>query len=59
MATDSTMIPMPPSHWMKLRQKSSPREMDSMSVRMEDPVVVKPDTDSKNASVKHAKPSPK
>ena len=35
-------MPMPPSHWMKLRQNSSPLEIASMSVRIEDPVVVNP-----------------
>ena len=41
---------MPPSQWVKLRQKRSPRLMDSTSLRMEAPVVVKPEVTSKRAS---------
>ena len=52
MAMDKTMMPMPPSHWMKLRQSSSPRLKPSMSVKIDDPVVVNPETDSKKASTK-------
>ncbi len=43
-------MPMPPSHWVKERQKSTPRATDSMSVKIEAPVVVKPEADSKSAS---------
>ncbi|MBA7708933.1 hypothetical protein ES703_117838 [subsurface metagenome] len=56
------MIPMPPIHWMKARQKRIPRGMLSMplarcgcrltSPRIVAPVVVSPDMASKNASVK-------
>ena len=46
----NTSTPMPPTQWVKLRQNSSPWLMDSTSVRMEAPVVVKPLTVSKNAS---------
>ena len=56
------MIPIPPIHWMNARQKRIPRGMLSIpngkcgcrigSPRMVAPVVVNPDMDSKNASVK-------
>ena len=52
MASDSTMMPMPPIQCVRLRQKSRPCGTASMSVRMEAPVVVKPDMVSKKASVK-------
>jgi hypothetical protein len=45
----STIIPIPPIQWVRLRQKSIDFGSDSMSVRMEDPVVVNPETDSKMA----------
>ncbi len=51
-ARDSTMIPIPPIQWVRLRQNRIPWEMLSMSVRVVAPVVVKPDMVSKNASVK-------
>ena len=41
---------MPPTQWVKLRQKRSPRLRDSTSVRMLAPVVVKPLTVSKKQS---------
>ena len=47
---DKTMIPMPPSHWIKLRQTRSPGLSPSMSVRIDEPVVVNPEIDSKQAS---------
>ena len=47
----STMIPIPPSQWVRLRQKRRPRGTTSMSVSTEEPVVVKPDMVSKKASV--------
>ena len=50
MATKRAMIPMPPSQWEKLRQKSIPRGKASTSANIVAPVVVKPDMDSKNAS---------
>jgi hypothetical protein len=49
--SDNTIIPIPPSHWVILRQKSNPCERDSISFRIEAPVVVKPEMVSKNASV--------
>ena len=42
---------MPPTQWEKLRQNSMPWLMASTSVRMVEPVVVKPETISKKASV--------
>ena len=52
MARLRTIIPIPPSHCVMLRQKSIPFGNDSMSFRMDDPVVVKPDMVSKKAFVK-------
>ena len=49
-ATNKTMIPMPPSQWLKLRHSRRPRLMASTFVRMDAPVVVKPDTISNTAS---------
>ena len=46
----NTSTPIPPIQWVKLLQNSIPCGRASTSVRMEDPVVVKPDTVSKNAS---------
>ena len=46
-----TMIPMPPSHWVRSRQKRMPLGLDWISVSTVAPVVVKPDMASKNASV--------
>ncbi|OPY21884.1 MAG: hypothetical protein A4E24_00321 [Methanomethylovorans sp. PtaU1.Bin093] len=43
------MIPIPPIHWIKLRQKRILREWLSMSSRILAPVVVKPDMVSKKA----------
>ena len=45
-----TSTPMPPIQWVNRRQNMQPRPMASISVRMLAPVVVKPDTVSKNAS---------
>ena len=47
--------PMPPIQEEKDRQNRMPRGMDSMSVRMDPPVVVKPETISKKQSAKEAK----
>ena len=47
-----TIIPMPPNHCVKLLQKRSPLPRASMFTRIEAPVVVKPDMDSKAASTK-------
>ncbi len=41
---------MPPSHWVKLRQKSRLLECASISGNMVEPVVVNPAIDSKSAS---------
>ena len=43
---------MPPIQWVKLRQNSMEWLMPSTLVRMEAPVVVKPETVSKKASMK-------
>ena len=51
-ASAKTRIPMPPIQWVKLRQNSIPRDRLSTSVRMLEPVVVKPDTVSKKLSTK-------
>ena len=42
-ASDSMMMPMPPSHCVRLRQKRMPCGALSMSVSTDEPVVVKPD----------------
>ena len=49
-ASVSTSTPMPPTQWVKLRQNSSPFGSASTSVRIVEPVVVKPDTVSKKQS---------
>ena len=51
-ASRNTSTPMPPSQWVKLRQYSSPLGMASTSVKMLEPVVVKPETVSKKQSMK-------
>ena len=50
-ATASTMMPMPPSQWLNWRQKTIERSSASMSVSTVAPVAVKPETDSKKASI--------
>jgi hypothetical protein len=45
-----TTMPSPPIQCVKLRQNRIEYGKDSTSGRIEDPVVVKPDDDSKNAS---------
>ena len=52
MAMAKTSTPIPPTQWERLRQKRRPLLMASTSVRMVEPVVVKPETISKNASKK-------
>ena len=47
----NTSTPMPPTQWVKLRQNRPPRLRGSTAVRMEAPVVVKPETVSKKASI--------
>ena len=49
-ASRNTRMPMPPSQWLKLRHSRRPRLMASTFVRMDAPVVVKPDTISNTAS---------
>jgi hypothetical protein len=49
-AIAKTMMPMPPSHWVRARQSSRERGASSMCSITVDPVVVKPDTASKSAS---------
>ena len=52
MATTSTMIPIPPIQCVSARQKSISLGTISMFLKIEDPVVVNPETHSKNASAK-------
>ena len=49
--TALTIIPIPPSHCKRLRQTIIPSEVFSRSSIIVEPVVVKPDTDSKKALV--------
>src|SRR5664279_6087553 len=49
---ETKIIPAPPSHCVRLLQKRIPFGMVSTSGRMDAPVVVNPDIDSKNASPK-------
>ena len=51
-AMRNTSTPMPPIQCVKLRQNSPERDRLSTSLRMEAPVVVKPETVSKKASTK-------
>src|SRR6056297_768413 len=51
MARERTIMPMPPSHWIRLRQNKRLGAAPSMLVITDEPVVVNPDTDSKKASV--------
>ena len=51
-AMRKTSTPMPPIQCVKLRQNRPERDRLSMSFRIEAPVVVKPETVSKNASMK-------
>ncbi len=44
-----TIIPIPPIQCVKLLQKSIDFGIDSISINIDDPVVVKPETDSKIA----------
>ena len=46
-----TIIPIPPSHWSIARQRIIPLEELSISFIIVEPVVVRPETDSKKASV--------
>ena len=47
----NTSTPMPPTQCVKLRQNNRPWPSASTSVRIDAPVVVKPETVSKNASI--------
>ena len=51
------MMPMPPSHCSKARHSNTPALMRSSPISTVEPVVVRPDMDSKNASAAD-KPSP-
>ena len=48
-ATPSTMMPIPPIQWEMLRHRRIERGRSSMTGKMVAPVVVNPETDSKNA----------
>ena len=50
--TKTMTMPKPPSHWLKLRQKAMAAGMESIcsAVITVEPVVVRPETDSKKAS---------
>ena len=50
-ARTNTRTPIPPIQWVKLRQNRIPRGKCSTAGRMVAPVVVKPETVSKNASM--------
>ena len=52
MAITKTMMPIPPSQWVKERQKRIDFGIDSISVRIEAPVVLKPEQDSNTASAR-------
>jgi hypothetical protein len=49
---ENKTIPIPPIHWIKLRQNKRDFGMASISVKIEAPVVVSPETDSKKADEK-------
>ena len=51
-AIAKTRTPIPPIQWEKLRQNRMPWLSDSTSVKIVEPVVVKPETISKKASTK-------
>src|SRR5215217_5877704 len=55
MATNSTMMPIPPIHWLRLRQ-SSKAGGSSSGVRVAAPVVVKPAMELKKASTGPMRP---
>ena len=50
MATDNTTIPPPPIQWVNARHKSIDEGRLSISVNIDAPTVVKPETDSNKAS---------
>ena len=47
----NTSTPIPPIQWVKQRQKAVPRESFSTSLKILEPVVVKPEIVSNNASI--------
>ena len=49
-AIAKTSIPIPPIQWVKLLQNNRPFGSASTSLKIDEPVVVKPETVSKNAS---------
>ena len=49
-AMTNTSTPMPPTQWVRQRQKFMHLGSPSISLKIVEPVVVKPDTTSKNAS---------
>jgi hypothetical protein len=59
MAIEKRIIPIPPSHWIMLLQKSIDFGRISTFAKTVDPVVVKPETVSKYVSVKEGKVSAK
>jgi hypothetical protein len=58
MATNSTMMPMPPIHWLRLRQSNRGGESSS-GMTVAAPVVVKPAMELKNASTGPMRPDSK
>ncbi len=52
MATKKTTTPNPPIHWLIQRQNKRLRGNASKFVNTEEPVVVKPEVDSKKASIR-------
>ena len=50
-AIESSMIPIPPNHWVRFRQNRIPRGIESILVRIVAPVVVNPLMLSKKASI--------
>ena len=50
-AMAKTIIPMPPSQWVKERQNNMDFGSASISARMEEPVVENPEQVSKKASI--------
>ena len=54
-ASVSTRTPMPPIHWVRLRQNKRPFGSVSKAAKSVAPVVVKPEQDSNSASTGEAK----
>ena len=55
--TASTIMPMPPYHWVSCLQISIPRPWVSMSTSTVDPLAVKPEIDSNRAASQCAQPN--